>query len=393
MPHNNWNKESLVHCLIGSSLRNKSLHLSHDDLRSVNKALGMIPMKDRVKGNTVDRCKIVKKDWFAYNPMRLNIGSICRWQRDEECLVSPDYVVFQCNPEKLDAEFFDQFRRSHAWDDFMSRAGNGSVRVRIYLKDLAPLKINLPPIDEQRRIAQILLTWDQAISTAESLVDKSMEQRKALMQKLLSGKERFPEFKGEWKKVLLGDIATLTAGGTPSTKKPEYWGGEIPWMNSGDINLRKIFEVEGRITQLGLSESSAKEIPKDSVLIALAGQGKTRGTVAINRIKLCTNQSIAAILPNTNVISAEYLFFNLDSRYQEIRSMSTGDGGRGGLNLSILKSIEILVPLIEEQIKIKSILNLIDDEIDILNKKILLLKQEKRALMQQLLTGKKRVKV
>jgi type I restriction enzyme S subunit len=109
-------------------------------------------------------------------------------------------------------------------------------------------------------------------------------------------------FEGDWEEVLLGSIANLTAGGTPSTKHPDYWGGNIPWMNSGEINLKKVFGVEGRITDLGLKKSSTKIIPADSVLIALAGQGKTRGTVAINRIELCTNQSIAAVMPDSSLL-------------------------------------------------------------------------------------------
>ena len=104
--------------------------------------------------------------------------------------------------------------------------------------------------------------------------------------------EAIPE---DWKLKKIGDLATVTAGGTPSTKNKNYWGGEIPWMNSGEINLKRIKNVEGRITDEGLKNSSTKLIPIKSILMALAGQGKTRGKVAINEIKLCTNQSLAAI--------------------------------------------------------------------------------------------------
>lgn len=216
------------------------------------------------------------------------------------------------------------------------------------------------------------------------------------MQQLLTGKKRLPDDSGkpfgrEWEEVLVGNVAELTAGGTPSTKKSEYWGGDIPWMNSGEINLKQVFSVEGRITELGLQNSSTKQIPKNSVLIALAGQGKTRGTVAINRIELCTNQSIAAIMPNRTQLYPEFLYFNLDNRYQELRSMSTGDGGRGGLNLSILRAIRLQLPSISEQKKIASVLTKADKEIEVLQQQLSDLKQEKKALMQQLLTGKRRV--
>ena len=258
-------------------------------------------------------------------------------------------------------------------------------------------KVLTPPLPEQRKIAKILFTWDKAISATERLIDNSKHQKKALMQQLLTGKKRLLDdsgkpFEDEWEEVLVGNVSDLTAGGTPSTKKSEYWGGDIPWMNSGEINLKQVFSVEGRITELGLQKSSTKQIPKNSVLVALAGQGKTRGTIAINRIELCTNQSIAAIMPNQTQLYPEFLYFNLDNRYQELRSLSTGDGGRGGLNLSILKSIRLQLPSISEQKKIASVLTNADKEIEIFEQQLADLKQEKKALMQQLLTGKRRVK-
>ncbi|MEZ8580606.1 restriction endonuclease subunit S [Vibrio splendidus] len=277
--------------------------------------------------------------------------------------------------------------------------GTGIGAGKLDTTDLQGLDVFLPPLPEQRKISKILSAWDKAIATTEKLIETSKQQKKALMQQLLTGGKRLvdPEtgkvFEEEWEEVNVGSIANLTAGGTPSTKHPEYWGGYILWMNSGEINLKQIFSVEGRITQLGLEKSNTKEIPSNSVLIALAGQGKTRGTVAINRIPLCTNQSIAALIPDREKVCSEFLYFNLDSRYQELRSMSTGDGGRGGLNLSILRSIKLRTPTIPEQKKIASVLTAADKEIEELKTKLVHLKQEKKALMQQLLTGKRRVKI
>lgn len=185
-----WQTKSLYKCLLGSSLRNKDLAMSHEDLRSVTKANGMVPMKDRVKGESVERCKIVRNNWFAYNPMRLNVGSICRWKEAENCLVSPDYVVFSCNEDLLLTEYFDHFRSSHSWNDFMVRAGNGSVRVRIYLNDLAPLKITLPPLEEQKKIASVLTAASKEIKVLETKLAHLKQEKKALMQQLLTGKRR-----------------------------------------------------------------------------------------------------------------------------------------------------------------------------------------------------------
>ncbi len=110
-------------------------------------------------------------------------------------------------------------------------------------------------------------------------------------------------------------------------------------------------ETDNMISEEGLNNSSAKWIEEGSVLIALAGQGKTRGTAAIARIPLTTNQSIAAIKFDESV-SPDYAFQNLDSRYDELRNISSGDGTRGGLNKQLLSDLEITLPTLEEQKKL-----------------------------------------
>jgi type I restriction enzyme S subunit len=138
-------------------------------------------------------------------------------------------------------------------------------------------------------------------------------------------------------------------------------------MNSGELNLKIVREVEGRITVEGLKSSATKLIPKNCVLIGLAGQGRTRGTAAVNLIELCTNQSIAAILPNESFDSL-YLYYNIESRYEELRELSAGGGGRGGLNLSLIKKLEIPFPEKWEQKAIAEALSDIDELIQILEK-------------------------
>ena len=195
----------------------------------------------------------------------------------------------------------------------------------------------------------------------------------------------------DWEVKKVRNFAKSTAGGTPSTKVKEYWDGKIRWMNSGELNLKKVFEVEGRITEEGLKNSSTKLIPAKCVLIGLAGQGKTRGTVAMNMIELCTNQSIAAILPSEDY-SEDYLYYNLDFRYDELRQLSTGDGGgRGGLNLSIINSLEVPLPPLPEQKAIAHLLSTWDEAISKTQALIVQKELRKKWLMQNLLTGKKRL--
>ena len=163
-----------------------------------------------------------------------------------------------------------------------------------------------------------------------------------------------------WRKASIGDTCDLATGGTPTRTRPEYFAdGEIKWLVSGDVHQKEIFDCDGRITEAGLQNSNARYLPLNSVIIALNGQGKTRGTVALLRTLATCNQSIVSIAPKGNdKLIPEFLFYNLHSRYHEIRKM-TGDAGseRRGLNMPLIRSIEIPIAPIEEQRKIVTILD------------------------------------
>ena len=161
-------------------------------------------------------------------------------------------------------------------------------------------------------------------------------------------------------------------------------------MSSGELNLKRVEEVEGRLTEVGLHNSSTKLIPERCVLIGLAGHGKTRGTVAMNFVELCTNQSIAAVFPNSAFVP-EYLYFNLDSRYDELRELSAGDSGRGGLNLKIIKAIPIRFPSVPEQTAIAGVLSDMDAELAALEQRREKTRALKQGMMQELLTGRTRL--
>ena len=194
----------------------------------------------------------------------------------------------------------------------------------------------------------------------------------------------------DWEVKQISDFTSVVTGGTPSTQYAEYWGGDIRWMNSGELNLKFVYDVEGRITEEGLNNSSTHIIPAKCVLVGLAGQGKTRGTAAYNLVSLCTNQSIAAFLP-TDTHSSLYLYYVIDSLYDYLRLLSSGDGGRGGLNKQILSSLNIVLPPITEQRAIAEALSDVDGLIAALDKKIAKKRLLKQGAMQQLLTGKKRL--
>ena len=203
-------------------------------------------------------------------------------------------------------------------------------------------RIIVPPIGLQEQFAAI---YNQA--------DKSgFDGRKSQFIEMFGSVDDNPK-SYDIKKV--GDFAECFAGATPSTKISSYWdNGNIPWMSSGEVHKARVQDTDAKITQQGYDGCSTKMVPIHSIVIALAGQGKTRGTVAINDIELCTNQSLCAIVPNEEV-NYEYLFHNLRGRYKELRSMSGDVDGRGGLNLKHIQSIKVIVPPMSEQMKFVSI--------------------------------------
>jgi restriction endonuclease S subunit len=267
--------------------------------------------------------------------------------------------------------------------------GNGQPNLNTGL--IGELKFPLPPtFGEQKAIAEALSDADALIESLSQLLAKKRQVKQGAMQELLSGKKRLPGFNAPWGREKIGSFTDCTAGGTPSTNIDAYWGGDIPWMSSGDLHLKHVNEVDGRITDEGLRNSSTKWIPPNCVLIGLAGQGKTRGTAAINKIPLCTNQSIAAIFP-VDSYDPNFLYFYLDSRYEELRELSAGDGGRGGLNLSLIRGLEVPVPHLDEQQAIVQALSDLDSDIAIAEARLAKACDIKQGMMQELLTGRIRL--
>lgn len=155
-----------------------------------------------------------------------------------------------------------------------------------------------------------------------------------------------------WSRCMISEVCDLKTGATPSRVKESYFGGEIPWLVSGDINRIEINECEGRITQEGLVNSNCKIIPENSVLIALNGQGKTRGSVAMLRIPAALNQSLVAIIPySSEHLLPEFVFWNLKGRYFAIRDI-TGQDQRRGLNMKLIGQLTLPIPPLEEQKRI-----------------------------------------
>ena len=277
---------------------------------------------------------------------------------------------------------------------YWKKLSSGSTFESLNSNNIKDAEIFIPCDEEQQKIGQYFSNLDNLITLHQRKCDETKKLKKFMLQKMFPKKDakkpeiRFAGFTDDWEQRKVSDVAKIIAGGTPSTKENSYWEPkEIPWLSSGEVHKKYITFTDDMISQIGMNNSSAKMVAKDSVLIALAGQGKTRGTVAINRIPLTTNQSIAAMTFNENFIP-EFVFYNLDNRYDELRRMSSGDGSRGGLNKQLVGDIEIPYTEKKEQERIGSFFESLDRIIALHQRKCDKLKKFKKYMLQNMFPQK-----
>ncbi|MBC8210090.1 MAG: restriction endonuclease subunit S [Gammaproteobacteria bacterium] len=260
-------------------------------------------------------------------------------------------------------------------------------------KEFEKLELILPSIMEQQKIAKILFTWDKAISATQALIDNSKQQKKALMQQLLTGKKRFAEFEEDWEEVKFEELFNLEIGGTPSRTVSDYWDehgdSENHWLSIRDLKGKYITSTSEKISNLGISKSNVTLIPKDTIVMSFK---LTIGRRAFLTMDSYTNEAICALqIKDMTRLDNNYLYQALE--YVDFdKEIDQAIKGKT-LNKAKLKRLKLLVPNILEQQKIASVLTNTDKEIELLEEQLADIKLEKKALMQQLLTGKRRVTV
>lgn len=255
--------------------------------------------------------------------------------------------------------------------------------------DFENVKILIPPLPEQRKIAEVLSTWDRAIEKQTLLVEKLELRKKGLMQQLLTGKKRLHGFSEEWKTVKLGSIADVVGGGTPDTNNSDYWDGNIAWLTPSEIGTEKyVYTSKKHITEEGLKNSSARLLPVGTIVFTSRA---TIGLKAILKTEASTNQGFQSLIISQSS-NIEFVYYLLDILIHVIRKKSSGSTFPE-ISANSLKSINITTPPLEEQNAIAEILSVCDKEISLAKQKLDTLRQQKKGLMQVLLTGKKRVEL
>lgn len=173
----------------------------------------------------------------------------------------------------------------------------------------------------------------------------------------------------KWKIYKIEDVCNrIFSGGTPSTKNKDYWNGNLKWLSSGETRKSFIYDTEKKITDLGAEKSATKLAKKDSVVIATAGQGYTRGQTSYLTDNMYINQSLISLETNAEYLMPLFLYYNFKNRYSEFRQLSDGTSTRGSLSGKIIKSMDIVLPSIETQQKIVNVLHNIDKKIELNNK-------------------------
>ena len=188
----------------------------------------------------------------------------------------------------------------------------------------------------------------------------------------------------EWIDCKIGDLCSkIYSGGTPSTAHPEYWNGKYNWLSSGETSNRYIIKTEKTITQEGVNSSSTKLAKFGSLVIASAGQGKTRGQVSVLKCDAYINQSIIALVSKPELLDITFLFYNMSLRYEELRVRSDASSTRGSITTDMLKKLPILLPDLTTQKIIADILSLYDNLIEANNHRIELLEKAAQELYKE----------
>jgi type I restriction enzyme S subunit len=359
----------------------------------------------RSRGGVVPRERLLGKNISVKSQFRLNVGDFLISKRQivhgacgivpaslDGTIVSNEYAILTARPT-IDLKFLNYLAHSIYFQQtcFHSSIGVHVEKMIFKLDRWLKWKFNLPPLHEQQRIAEILSTWDQAIEKVEVLIANAKSQKKALMQSLLTGKVRLPGFSGEWTKTAIANMGTIVAGGTPDSTDANCWGGNIAWATPTDVTklqTRHISRTERYITSLGLSSSSTKSIPVGTVIVCTRA---TVGALAIATVPMTTNQGFKNIVPHNNQ-NSDFLYFLISQNKQALLRAAAGSTF-AEVSKTDFEKLSFYIPTIGEQRAIADVLICAETAIEKLENKLSALRAEKSALMQQLLTGKRRVKL
>ena len=269
-------------------------------------------------------------------------------------------MVLRPNLKVIDANYFPFFISSDKFMETAVRISVGGLSPTINWKDLARQEFELPSLDEQKVLADKLWAAYRLKEAYKKLLVATDEMVKS----------QFIEMFQDSPLVRLGDHIETQSGGTPNTKKGEYYdGGTIPWLSSGEVNLGYISSTEKYITEEGLENSAAKWVPKNSVVIAM--YGATAGKVGFITIPLTTNQAVCALLPN-DAFNPLYLYYAVSSKKDWMIAQCRG-AAQPNISQGIIRSMKIPMPSLSEQIQFVNVIKQADKSKSVIQKALVYL--------------------
>lgn len=283
--------------------------------------------------------------------------------------------------------FFQLWSDSGCLDNFVTKTSIAHLPK----EKLVIVPLPVPPKPEQRAIAATLSDVDSLIAALNALIAKKRAIKQAAMQQLLTGKTRLPGFAGEWALKPLGEVAEIVSGGTPKTGVPEYWGGGIPWCTPTDITGTKgkyLFGTERTISRAGLHASSARLLPKGTLLLCSRA---TIGELRIATGPVCTNQGFKSLMPLPGY-DGEFLYYLMSTKKPEMLEKAIGSTFLE-ISKRDIASLDLSMPSLPEQQAIARVLSDMDAEIEALEARVAKTRDIKQGMMQQLLTGRIRLPV
>jgi len=353
--------------------------------------------------------RLVKEGDIIVSTVRTYLKAIAKIEKPKPNLVvSTGFAVVR--PRSVMSNFTGHlFYHENLLGEIISRSVGVSYPA-INSTEIGTIPIPLPSPTEQTAIANYLdrktAEIDELIADKKRLLELYEEEKTAIINHAVtkginldvkmkdSGIEWLGEIPEHWETVSLKWVSQIYSGGTPSTNNEDFWqNGTVPWLNSGTVNQFFITEPSEYITEDALNCSSAKWIPESSIVIALAGQGKTKGMAAQVMFECTCNQSMGVIVPN-DIVDNRYLLYYLTINYQNIRNLGGGDK-RDGINLEMVGGIPLPIIPIAEQV---GIVKYIEDYFKLIEikqakteKLINLLTEYRTALISEVVTGKIKV--
>ena len=321
--------------------------------------------------------KIVRRGELAYATIHLDEGSLGILRDADTGLISPMYTVFEVNRARAEPEFLFSLMKLPQMISLYQRIGEGSVHRRksIRFDSLGRLSFAMPPLVKQRHILAVLDSIDEAIEHTEAVIAATERLRDALLHELLT--RGVPGWHSEWKEVSgigtipacwevvrLGDVAEVRNGTTPSRARSCYWqDGVVPFVRTGQVHDVTIEVPEELITNEAVTLGGAVVVPKGSVLIAMIGQGKTRGMSARLGIDAAINQNFAAVFGAKKDFGLDFLFVWAKQNYSGVRALGQGSN-QDALNCEVIEGMRVPKPTVAEQRVISAMANCFEDALE-----------------------------